>query len=113
MRHSFRTELLFNLEVGFLERMVFSPFTGINKNPCQNCWHPQGPTSSSSIIITTTIKATLKLQGISNKWLASYLSNRKQFVSIKGYKSNLADVRCGVPQCSILVPLLFLIYIND
>ena len=42
-----------------------------------------------------------------------YLSNKKQFVSINGYKSNLADVKCGVPQGSILGPLLFLIYVND
>ena len=49
----------------------------------------------------------------SNKWFASYLSNKKQFVSINGYKSNLAHVKCGVPQGCILVPLLFLIYIND
>ena len=52
-------------------------------------------------------------RGISNKWLALYLSNRKRFVSTDGYKSNLADVKCGVSQGSILGPLLFLIYINN
>ena len=52
-------------------------------------------------------------RGISNKWFVSYLSNREQFVSINGYKSNLADFKCGMPQGSILGPLLVLIYIKD
>ena len=49
---------------------------------------------------------------ILNKCFASYLNNRKQSVSIDGYKSNPADFKCRVPQGSILGPLLFLIYIN-
>ena len=42
-----------------------------------------------------------------------YLFDRKQFVSINGHLSNQTSVKYGVPQGSVLRPLLFLIYVND
>ena len=36
------------------------------------------------------------IRGIANEWFKSYLSNRKQYVSINGYDSNLADAKFGV-----------------
>ena len=51
------------------------------------------------------------IRGVSNDCFKSYLSNCNQYVSTNGYESGLAAINCDVPQGSVLVSLLFLLYI--
>ena len=47
------------------------------------------------------------------KWFYSYLFGRTQYVSVNGHISDPLLITCGVPQGSVICPLLFLIYVND
>ena len=64
----------------------------------------------------TILLSKLMAAGANNtvvKWFSSYLSSRKQFVDVQGTFSSEESVSCGMPQGSILGPLLFTLYVND
>ena len=53
------------------------------------------------------------IRGTALDWITNYLSDRKQYVVYNNTKSDEKHITCGVPQGSILGPLLFLLYVND
>ena len=54
------------------------------------------------------------IRGVNLAWFCSYLANRKQYISLgHDRKTGTQNILCGVPQGSILGPLLFLLYVND
>ena len=64
----------------------------------------------------TILISQLEHYGVENnefQWFISYMHNRQQYVEIENIKSTTETITTGVPQGSILGPLLFLIYIND
>ena len=53
------------------------------------------------------------IRGIMYNWIKNYLTDRKQFTVVDNVSSDVGNITCGVPQGSVLGPLLFLIYVND
>ena len=53
------------------------------------------------------------IPGLALDWFTSFLPNRHQYINIIDVECSMLPIKCWVPQGSILVPLLFILYINE
>ena len=63
--------------------------------------------------IAIRILSQLELSAIILNWFKSYLSDRKQLTKVNNINSDTKAINCGVPQGSILGPLIFILYMNS
>uniref|UniRef100_A0AAR2K341 Reverse transcriptase domain-containing protein n=1 Tax=Pygocentrus nattereri TaxID=42514 RepID=A0AAR2K341_PYGNA len=90
-------DLLLAADQGMLNVLILLDLTAAFDTVCHNLLLPR-------------LETLIGISGTALSWFKSYLSDRQQFVSIGGYKSDLCALSRGVPQGSVLGPLLFILY---
>ena len=124
MRLFWFEKIFFDLQFGFRKKhstshALLSIIDEIRENLDNNCYSCGVFIDLEKAFDTGNHKILLKkfehygIRDVANNWFKSYFSDRKQFVILDGINSEVLEITGGVPQGSILGPLLFTIYIND
>ena len=64
-------------------------------------------------ILLQRLESSFGIADVARDWFRSYLSGRRQFVSCGGIRSSAVPLICGVPQGSVLGPVLFILHVAD
>ena len=122
-KHLSEHNLLYQKQFGFqqghsTEHAIMQLIDQINEKSERNCFTLDTLIDSKAFdtVDHQILISKLNNYGVKGKnlsWFKSYLENRKQYLNYSNDVTNLAQIKCGVPQGSNLEPLLFLIYVND
>ena len=61
-------------------------------------------------ILLSRLHSKYSISGTALEWFRSYLTNRSQFALIEGCRSQFREFKCGVPQVSVLEPILYVVW---
>jgi hypothetical protein len=111
-QYGFRNNLSTTLAVNDLSEFVFSALEN-KEHVNATCFDLSKAFDCVTHHILLTKLGYYGFNQSSTDLLQSYLQNRQQFVAVNGMVSDNLSINCGVPQGSVLGPLLFLIYINN